>query len=340
MNYRPVFIGGCDRSGTTLLGDLLGAGRWTLTTPESQFVHELLLHMKLESFETSTDTLHWLQNNFRFASWGLHVNAYKLAHVLESNDSRYIIEYLVHAYARQYVPHKTYADVWIDHTPDNFKYHAMLKAAFPEARFIHIVRDGRAVCSSIKDLNWGPNNAYKASRHWSERLQQALALESAEGSNCYRVYYEDLVSNPEYEIAEICNFIDVPYDSEMLQGGGLRLPNFTRNQHQLVGKAPQSANAIAWRQKLSHREIRDFESYPFSRLLLERMGYQLEFSESPNISTFHTLSCYCHDFLMYLWNRMKHRSMERRVVNDYQSTQTSSEKNILGLDAPMKETQQ
>jgi hypothetical protein len=49
MNYRPVFIGGCDRSGTTLLGNLLGCSPWALTTPESQFMHELLLHLKLMS---------------------------------------------------------------------------------------------------------------------------------------------------------------------------------------------------------------------------------------------------------------------------------------------------
>ena len=39
------------------------------------------------------------------------------------------------------------------------------------------VRDGRAVCESIKSLDWGPNNAYTASRHWSTRLQEALAVE-------------------------------------------------------------------------------------------------------------------------------------------------------------------
>ncbi len=46
MNYRPIFIAGCDRSGTTLLGDLLGNSRWSITTPESQFIHDLLIQIR------------------------------------------------------------------------------------------------------------------------------------------------------------------------------------------------------------------------------------------------------------------------------------------------------
>lgn len=324
MNYRPVFIGGCDRSGTTLLGDLLGTSPWTLTTPESQFLHELLLHLKLGSFPTPQDAARWLQNHFRFAAWDLQLAPEKLEQLLALDNARDTIEGIIQGYARQYHPHKAGADVWVDHTPDNFKYHAMLKARFPEARFIHIVRDGRAVCASIKDLDWGPNNAYSASRHWADRLQQALAVESAEGDNCYRIHFEDLVANPAGELAKLCAFIDIPFDDAMIKGGGLVLPKFTRNQHRHVGQAPQASKADQWRQTLSRRELREFESYPFSRTLLEHLGYPLEFSETPKLSTLHTLGCYCHEFACYLLHRLRHRTMERRTLHNYHNGKSTT----------------
>jgi hypothetical protein len=325
MNYRPVFIGGCDRSGTTLLGDLLGCNPWTMTTPESQFMHELLLNLKLGSFSNPREIAGWLQNHFRFAVWDLHLGADELERLVSAEAPRQIIEGLIHCYAHQHHAQKLHADVWVDHTPDNFKYHAMLKAHFPEARFIHIVRDGRAVCASIKGLEWGPNNAYTASRHWAERLQQALVVESAEGDNCYRVRFEDLVSHPADVVADICHFIDIPFDSDMLNGGGLKLPEFTQGQHQLVGRTPQASRASQWRSKLSRQELRDFESYPFSRTLLQQMGYTLEFAETPVCSNLRILGRYCHEFANYLLNRYRHQRMERRVVNRYEQARKHAE---------------
>jgi len=313
------FIGGCDRSGTTLLGDLLGSSRWAITAPESQFMHELLIHLKLGSFKTSQDAAHWLQDNFRFAAWGLELATDELEQLLTLAHPRRALEAIVERYAKQYHPHKSNADMWVDHTPDNFNYQPMLKTLFPEARFIHIVRDGRAICASIKDLDWGPNNAYTASRHWANRLQQALTIESAEGDNCYRVHYEDLVTNPRAVMIELCNFIDIPFDESILAGGGLTLPEFTRSQHRLVGQAPQPNKAEQWKEKLSRQALREFDSYPFSRVLLENMGYPLTFAELPKLTTLHTLSCYCHEFICYLFHRLRHRRMERRVVKAYRN---------------------
>jgi len=314
MNYRPVFIAGCDRSGTTLLGDLLGSSHWTITTPESQFVHELLLHLQLSSFETPRAATHWLLNHFRYAAWDLRLNADELENLLQLDNPRATIEAIVHQYVKQTHPEKVNADVWIDHTPDNFKYYSQLKSIFPEARFIHIVRDGRAVCASIRPLEWGPNNAYTASRHWAERLQQALIVESAEADNCYRVRYEDLITHPEKTLRQLCEFIEFPFDKAMINGGGLAVPEFTRTQHNLVGQAPKAEKSNQWRKKMSQQDLRDFESYPLSHLLLEKMGYQNEFSHPPKLTTLHTLNCYCHEFIFYLINRLRHRRMEQSVV--------------------------
>ncbi len=314
MNYRPVFIAGCDRSGTTLLGDLLGSSRWSVTTPESQFIHELLLRIGLGDFSQAEEAADWLQEHFRYATWELGLDDLQLAGLIDLYQPRRSIENLVGVYARRHHPEKPAADVWIDHTPDNFKYQGMLKHLFPDARFIHIVRDGRAVCASIKRLDWGPNNAYMASRHWADRLREAMAVEVSEGDNCLRVRFEDLLQEPERVLREVCAFIDLPFDETMLCGGGLHLPEFTRSQHALVGNPLHPERAGAWKKHLSSAEIRDFESYPISHTLLRRMGYATEHAQPPQLSTLRILGRYLHDFVHYLLHRSRHRRMEQRTL--------------------------
>jgi hypothetical protein len=319
MNYRPIFIAGCDRSGTTLLGDLLGKSRWSVTTPESQFIHDMLIQLGLGSFRSPETAAAWLLEHFRYVAWNMPLNLRELADLIMLDRPRATIEHLITQYVRHTHPDKRGADVWIDHTPDNFRYHAMLKHVFPEARFIHIVRDGRAVCASIKPLDWGPNNAYMASRHWAARLQEAMAVELAEGDNCLRVRFEDLLSRPEDVIRRICGFIDLPFEAALLSGGGLVLPAFTRNQHRLIGKSLDASRAESWRSRLSAAEIRDFESYPLTHTLLGRLGYETRFKDPPHLSSLRILGRYCHEFVHNLLHRQRHRRMEACAVSAHRS---------------------
>jgi len=314
MKYRPIFIAGCDRSGTTMLGDMLGCSPWAIVTPESQFIHEFVIQMRLTSFAAADNAAAWLEHNSRFLTWNLSQTRSQLADLVELDNPRATVERLLGAYQRQYHPDLNGADVWIDHTPDNFKYHPILKDLFPEARFIHVVRDGRAVSASIKHLNWGPNNAYMASRHWADRLMQALTVEVAESANCLRVHYEQLVSEPDKVLSEICRFIDLPFTADMIDGGGLVLPDFTRRQHRLVGRRPDPEKAQQWKKTTSRTELRDFESYPLSHTLLERMGYEPVFAAPPRLYPWQILGRYLHEYFRYLVNRRSHRRMEQLIL--------------------------
>ncbi len=303
-----------------MLGDMLGTATRTITTPESQFLHELILHYQLGSFSTTNEAVSWLIDHFRFAAWGLQASREELESAIDLHNPRATMEGIIGLYVQRVNPAKSDADVWIDHTPDNFKYYGLLKKLYPDAKFIHIVRDGRGVCDSFKGLDWGPNNAYSASRHWAERLQQALIAEYAEGENCQRVYFEKLVVEPEQNLKTLCAFIEIEYDTAMISGGGLVLPGFTTSQHKLVGKGPQASKAYEWKEHLSQQELRDFESYPFTRKLLEKMGYELYFSEKPELSKIWILNRYCHEFFYYIRNRVRHRKMEEQVADKYQKS--------------------
>jgi hypothetical protein len=69
---------------------------------------------------------------------------------------------------------------------------------------------------------------------------------------------------------------------------------------------------------LSHKELLDFESYPFSRTLLQQLGYSLEFTQTPVLSSLDVLGRYCHEFVFNLLHHYRHKRMERRVVEHFQ----------------------
>ncbi len=313
--FRPVFIGGCDRSGTTMLGDILGAAEGAFATPESQFLHELAPLLHIGAFDSDTAAADWLAGHFRFATWELAGGAQHLASLVDHTDTRTTMEHILQAYLQQNRPEWTNSRVWVDHTPDNFKHYTLLRSLFPDARYIHIVRDGRDVYNSVRNLDWGPNNAYMATRFWSERLQQALAVEISESGNCLRVRYEDILRDPESEIQRICDFAGLDYRPGMIDGGGLILPGFTHSQHQLVGSRPNPSRIDQWRTRVKPHEIQEFESYPWSRVLLQRLGYELETTHPVEVSGLTVMLRYLHDFLRYGINRYRHRNMERNLLH-------------------------
>ncbi len=311
MSLRPLFIGGCDRSGTTMLGDILGASSIAFATPESQWIHQLAPRLHLQAFESPDEALDWLCAEFRFSVWDLDRQRDLDDLELALDDARGCVEAILRRYLERNLPQKVDAEVWVDHTPDNVRYYPLLRAMFPDARYVHIVRDGRAVYQSIRDLDWGPNNAYKATRFWSERLEQAIGVEMAEGSRCLRVRYEDLLRDPAGEVQRICAFADLPYDERMLNGGGVILPAFTQSQHQLVGKPPDPSRLDAWRQRLAAAEIEDFEAWPPSRMFMQKFGYALDTPAPVRRGGLHSLWCYLQDFVLYLRHRLQHKRMEQ-----------------------------
>lgn len=314
MSYRPIFIGGCDRSGTTMLGDILGASTGAFATPESQWVHQMAPQQHLGIFGSQAALLDWLCAEFRFAVWGLDRERDLDDLRLPLDEPRACVEAILRRYLERNLPEKAATPVWVDHTPDNMRYYPVLHTLFPDARFIHIIRDGRAVYQSVRHLNWGPNNAYIGTRFWASRLEQSLLVEMAEGERCLRVRYEDILRQPAVEIERICAFADLPYSQDMLSGGGVILPEFTRGQHQLVGKPPDPSRLEAWRAKLSRREIEDFEAWPKSRQYLQHFGYALVTPQAVARGKLYRFWCYFEDHIKYLRNRASHLRMEEARV--------------------------
>lgn len=274
MLSSALFIGGCDRSGTTLLGSLIGRSPAAHVTPESQFKVQVVLQAGGVPRDFKPSVL-FRESVVKTPRWGLWQGASDdLA--LEATDYGEFLLALASSHGRASGADDG-AHLWVDHTPQNLHYAHILGAVIPSARFVHIVRDGRAVCASQLALPWGPRSPLQAAEYWKGRISEGLALESSEAfsGRVHRVTYEDLVLAPEATLRGVCEFAGIPFDPAMLEGGGFDVPGFTSSQHELVGSAPDAARIQAWRAKLMEADQRAYEWSAGS--LLQSLGYACDF---------------------------------------------------------------
>jgi len=270
---RPLFVGGCERSGTTMLGAMLGAHSQCICVPETQFIdHQFATHGFDSQALDPEQTLQRIVADRRYRLlWPLPTRDGPLSiQVLGTSYSR-LITWLVCEYAKSH--RRGEASVWVDHTPTNFRRASTLVEMFAEARFIHLVRDGRAVAASLLELDWGPNNAFDAAQYWMARCAPGLAAESRLGRDrVLRVRYEDLVSETEATLRRVVSFAGLEYESGMAEGTGLRPGAYSQQQHRLVGTPPNPSRVDHWRRTLTPRQVEVFEAEAGD--FLGSLGYQ------------------------------------------------------------------
>ncbi len=270
----PIFIGGYGRSGSTLLGAMLGSHSECLCTPESLFKSGVIRSLKnWDNEKINIDhAVKKIQRNWRFKPWGLNLRTALSSQATSIRTYKDLIEAIVSAYGRK-VGRESWS-YWVDHTPANIKHTEMLLTLFPVSKLIHLVRDGRAVAASVMPLDWGPNTIDKAINVWQERVEQGIEVEKKWGSDTVlRVMYEDLVSEPSRTLKSICSFLGLEFQEKMLKGDGFIVPRYTSKQHLLVGKEVDKNRVDAWKSMLTKRQIEIAEG--LAGEMLERLGYSL-----------------------------------------------------------------
>jgi Sulfotransferase family len=152
----------------------------------------------------------------------------------------------------------------------------LIASVFPEARFVHIVRDGRNVGLSLMEAPFGPSRIEAAARFWQRRVQQGRADGRQLGSARYReVRYEDLVADPASVLPPLCEFLELPFDPSMLRyyekqarvAPTLKYPEIHRNLAE-----PPKPNVRDWRAVLDSRDVAKFEAVAGGTL--REFGYE------------------------------------------------------------------
>jgi hypothetical protein len=152
----------------------------------------------------------------------------------------------------------------------------LVAGAFPEGRFIHLVRDGRDVALAFMDADFGPGSAARLALHWRLRVERGRKAGTQLGPERYlEVRYEDLVAHPEPSLREICAFIELDYDDAML-GYQQRVEKIVQFDpepwnHGNLAKPP-TIGLRDWRTQMSKRDLARFEI--LAGPALKQFGYE------------------------------------------------------------------
>jgi hypothetical protein len=166
----------------------------------------------------------------------------------------------------------------------------------PEARFIHVIRDGRDVAASVRKLWFSPGQSIgDIAADWQQRILQARR-DAPNLEHYIEVRYEELVSEPEKTLRAVCAFIELPFDPVMLtyhertaerlrehgdrfQDGKLVATHEQRIEQQRMTMQPPTTQRVGtWRDVLSAPEVAEFEATAGG--LLQQLGYELATASS------------------------------------------------------------
>lgn len=253
----PLFVIGSGRSGNTLVRRILLASGQIYVPPETYVLGDVI-----ETWPQSA-TLPWRQRVWLFCAhfekhrhfdyFGVpNLNAFATeAQRLHPRGLRPLIEAFYRHLARAA---GSDAHRWGDKTPWNTFHLPAIGRTFPDARFLWLVRDGRDVALSYHKAGLQPDFETAAQR-WTD-ANAACARFARWSRNVRRLRYEDLVTDPEREMAGIFDWADLRFDPCMLDSRAGAMGDVERHAHHRQVAASISTKSVGrWRDALSEADL-------------------------------------------------------------------------------------
>jgi Sulfotransferase family len=279
------FVVGVSRSGTTLLRLMLDAHPELAIPAETHFVPDLLERGRAGP-EELVDAIVGART---WGDFGLQAEALRAE--VAAADARGPADVLRAFYglcARERGKPR-----WGDKTPGYVKRMGAIAAGLGEARFVHLIRDGRDVALSRRARGMGATKPIgEVARLWQRRIENARRQARRLRGRYLELRYEDLVADPEPALRRVCELIELGYDPAMLshdKTAARRLAELgdlepegeraarpageRRAAHSLAAERPTELRVEAWRTEMEPADRAEFEAVAGD--LLRDLGYHL-----------------------------------------------------------------
>ncbi len=273
-NERPIFIVGAARSGTTLLRFMLLGNPRIYIPPQSDFIPRLFGRQPTATLsrQQAIRAAEFIFNAHPFIKDWRDERLVAEAFVDSLPDRRpgTLLNTLYSQYAHQYG-----AERWGDKSPTYTGYIHLMSEIFPDAQFIHIIRDGRDVALSTvetfqKDFHI---DLYFAASSWDRRVRAAMTTGRQLGVNRYReIRYEQLVNDPERVLEETCAFLGETFHPAMLEPQKQAHDRLSpKGVHAAVRQPLTTSRVGRWQQEMSDADRRLFQLVAGDTL--DELGY-------------------------------------------------------------------
>jgi hypothetical protein len=272
----PIIVGGCGRSGTTLMRVILDSHPRICCGPESN----LLLPARVDD-----DRVVVLAERF-----DLEPEAIRAMLRASSSQAEFVDRFFAR-YCEQNGKQR-----WAEKTPRNVYALDFVFEHFPKAAFVHVLRDGRDTACSLRTHpkhavqdgalvelgTWRPID--ECARRWVADVRKALSYRDRLGSVLVR--YEDLVTRPEPTLRSLFESLDEAWDSRVLAFDSVSAAS------REASKFPQNPEAVQpiyqsavgrWRRDMSREDSEIFKR--IAGPLLVELGYADDDSWSPEPET-------------------------------------------------------
>jgi hypothetical protein len=285
---RPIFIGGCGSSGTTLLQKMLNMHPNIAAGPElSVFDRPRLYDMDMNLFYTL-----WRNQDFdefdkdciinirvhpgnkSYFAWNR--DQYHKPEEWEKifNEAESPVEFFdlaLSEYARKQGKKR-----WCEKTPNNIYEIEKILEAFPDGQFIEVIRDGRDVVLSLVQRRGArlPDAVYR----WITSIRSGYMRRDFNFAITHRynfLKYENIVSRPASYLRKLCAFIDEDYDPIMLKYWAKKYNTEDEVNNLGYGKKPVFTSSVGkWRKEdVNPTLLRSFELSINDTL--ENLGYEV-----------------------------------------------------------------
>lgn len=265
----PLFIVGAPRSGTTWLQNLMLESNYVFGGQESYFYS--LFHPAFVSVSDDSDkrrvglSSYWSEDDFRKQMHEVWINTFKS---LCTPESKLLLE----------------------KTPFHALYVDKLADFLPNAKFIHLIRDSRAVTASLIAASkgwgdyWAPKKTKSAALEWYRHVKSAKYCDLInDPSRFMEVHYEDLLAAPVPSIIKIFEFSGLPIDEKEIEQAVLNQSFSKRKQignvipgvKSDIAREPEGfmrrGTADSWRSDLNFYQ--KLVVWRYTRKLMKEVGY-------------------------------------------------------------------
>ncbi|MCP4420630.1 MAG: sulfotransferase [Chloroflexi bacterium] len=284
-----IFVGGAPRSGTTLVQNMLDSHPNIFGGPE--FIHVPdIIHLRKRLHGSIARG--WID---LFCS-----------HDDVDNELRSLIENLLLPAADRDEGNKFLSEK----TPGNVLVFSELLTLFPEAHFIHVVRDPRATIASMLQVGMRAKrkgietatftaNSRVATNYVKKCLKAGFTVAKAAPEKVLTIHYERLVIDPERETKKICDFLELGWSDRMLTPSDFRHLGeqaITVNSGQIwydpamYNRNPEARHINKWKTLLTSSQQVEIATSFKNDAGLAQMGYDFSMDELSRTNYFFSLA--------------------------------------------------